>query len=58
MTKIMAGYDIENGIYKVYYYIGRTKYYYSGYPSLEEMVKAHPELAGKAEGDKSPNLRS
>ncbi len=51
MTKIMAGYDIENGIYKVYYYIGRTKYYYSGYPSREEMEKAHPELIGREEGD-------
>jgi len=52
MAKIMAGYEIENGIYKVYYYIGRTKYYYAGYSSLEEMVKAHPELEGKEEGDK------
>jgi hypothetical protein len=51
MTKTMAGYHIENGIYKVYYYIGRTRYYYAGYPSLEEMVKAHPELEGREEGD-------
>ena len=51
MTELMAGYEIENGIYKVYYYIGRTKYYYSGYPSREEMEKAHPELIGKKEGE-------
>ncbi len=51
MTQTMAGYEVENGIYKVYYYIGRTKYYYSGYPSREEMEKAHPELIGKEEGD-------
>jgi len=52
MAKIMAGYEIENGIYKVYYFIGRTKYYYAGYSSREEMEKAHPELVGREEGDK------
>lgn len=47
----MAGYHIEDGVYKVYYYIGRTIYYYAGYTSREEMEKAHPELIGKEEGD-------
>jgi len=51
MAKTMAGYHIEDGIFKVYYYIGRTLYYYAGYASREEMEKAHPELIGKEEGD-------
>jgi len=51
MAQIMAGYHIEDGIFKVYYYIGRTLYYYAGYASREEMEKAHPELIGKEEGD-------
>jgi hypothetical protein len=51
MAPTMAGYHIEDGIYKVYHYIGRTLYYYAGYASREEMEEAHPELIGKEEGD-------
>ena len=51
MSQIMAGYHIENCVYKVYYYIGRTTYYYAGYDSREEMEEAHPEPIGRDEGD-------